>query len=107
MSDPLSEIAEFLRARFGRPSPDVERVIEAFAALVGARTEEAHETAAAPVPDDLVARLDAIEARITKLEAAAPAADASSDLHRRLAALEAARPARATAPAAKPASASA
>lgn len=95
MSAPQDVIAEFLRAKFGRPSPEVERVIEAFGALPGS------------APDDVASRLTAIEERLAKLEAAAPAPDASADLHRRLAALEAARPARAAAPAAKPAAASA
>lgn len=102
MSDPLSEIAEFLRAKFGRPSPEVERVIEAFAALAGSAPAVAEVA-----PDDVASRLTAIEERLAKLESAGPTSDASADLHRRLAALEAARPARAAAPAAKPAAASA
>ena len=104
MSDPMSEIANFLRARFGRPSPDVEKVIEAFAALAGGSGAAAQPTS---VPEDIAARLDAIETRLTKLEAAPAPADPSADLHKRLAALEAARPARAAAPAVTPAAASA
>lgn len=103
MPAPQDVIAEFLRARFGRPSPDVERVIEAFAALAGSAPAAPAENA----PDDLASQLTAIEERLSKLEASVPASDASADLHRRLAALEAARSARAAAPAAKPAAASA
>lgn len=105
MSAPQDVIAEFLRAKFGRPSPDVERVIEAFGALSGSSPAAGGEGAL----DDLASRLTAIEERLAKLEAAAPATDASADLHRRLAALESARPApaRAVAPAAKAPAASA
>jgi hypothetical protein len=81
VSDPQSEIAAFLRAKFGHPSPEVERVIEAFAALAGgaAAPTPASQPAAATVPDDLVTRLDAIQARLTKLEATSATPAASPD----------------------------
>ena len=81
MSDPMSEIAAFLRNRFGRPSPDVERVIEAFQALLSSAAAAAPAVAAGSeaVPSDVVARLDAIEARLAKLEAASAAPSPSAD----------------------------
>lgn len=101
MPAPQDVIAEFMRAKFGRPSRDVEEVIEAFAALADGSGAASPQPVA--VPDDVAARIEAIEARLAKLEAAPAPADPSADLHKRLAALEAARPARAAAPAAKPA----